>query len=231
MPPKKKPSNPKGSYIIYSNHDELPKQSPVMNFLSVDPGENNFDIRFECRSTESITTREHSKYKVPMDRTRTSIGTYSEVITFITALLDSYTHLLVDTHIALIEDQMNVNNDMMMIYTTILTYLVCKYPNMVVVAPSSKLKGTALGVTGMSRHELKAWSVGKARRLAIQRGDDVFLSFLDAMSDEIQRLKDSGVPASKIDVKLDDSTDSLIQIEAFCALVGYRLTEHVYRKR
>lgn len=231
MPPKKKVPNPKGDYIIYSNHDELPKQGPVLNFVSFDPGQKNFDIRLESRDRNAIVTRAHAKYDIPMKRSRTSIGTYSEVITYIVGLLDSYSHFLGDTHIALIEDQMNVNNGMMMVYTSIITYFVCRYPDMVVIAPSSKLKGKCLGAPDMTRHELKAWGVGKATRLALQRNDRVFLDFLDAMTAEIKRQKDSGVPAAKIKVKLDDSTDNYIQIEAFCTLVGYRTTKKVYGKK
>lgn len=231
MPPKtKKPPNPKGKYIIYSNHSRPPLEIDVMNYVSFDPGRRNFDIRFECRGTNYITTREHAKYVIPMQRKKSGTGTISETITTIVDMLDHYSYLLKDTHIALVEDQMCANDDMMMIYTCVITYFVCKYPQMFVAAPVARLKCDALGMPKNKDYDLKAWGEGMAMRLARERKDNVFIGFIDAQKAEIQRLKDTGAKAADIKVKVDDSTDNLIQIEAFCVQVGYKTTKQIMKK-
>ena len=213
MPPKKKTSNPKGQYIIHSNHDKLPDELETMNYISFDPGAKNFDVRFESRSHD-ITTRAQAKYDVPFARTRTCTGTISKATVYIVDILDSYAPLLQDTHIALIEDQMCINNDMMHILSVLVTYFVCKYPHIVVIAPSPMLKGRELGAPDLPRKELKEWGEVMARDLARRRGDRKFLRYLDAQS----------VGLCKSKIKTDDSTDNLIQIEAFCVVAGYKLT-------
>lgn len=220
MPPKK--SNPKGKYIICSNHVSIPGERDVTNYVSFDPGLNNFDIRFESRGPGEITTRAHAKYVVPIERHRTSTGTYSVAVSTIVDILDSYQHLLEDTHIVLIEDQMCVNNNMMLVYTGLVTYFLCKYPNMLVVAPVAKLKGTLPGAPPKMKHdELKAWGEGMATRLATQRKDYKFLAFLEAQRSASKDKK----------AKVDDSTDNLIQIEAWCIHVGYKSTAQLLRCR
>jgi hypothetical protein len=220
MPPKKrkKTPNPKGNYIIHSVHTELPEEEEdVMNYVSFDPGKKNFDIRFESRSDDSIKTLQQAKYVIPYLRTKTWTGTSSEAVITVINILDSYSKLLKNTHVALIEDQMCINNDMMYLMTIIITYFLCRYPKMLVVTVSSRLKGTNLGAPPkISRKELKAWGEYKAKALARSRGDVKFLNYLTAQS--------KGLPPSK--VKIDDSTDNLIQIEAFCVEAGYRLTPH-----
>ena len=225
MPPKtvsgktvtkrKKKANPKGKYIIHSLHTELPEEQDVTNYVSFDPGANNFDIRFESRRLDGILTLKQAKYVIPFERTRISTGTKSRALTSILEILDSYEDLLRDTHVALMEDQMCINNDMMYLMTAILTYFLCKYPKMFVVSVSSKLKGINLGAPPkLTRDQLKDWGEDEAKILAIARGDRKFLRYLEVQS----------IGKTPSQIKIDDSTDNLIQIEAFCIEAGYRTT-------
>lgn len=223
MPPKKRTSNPKGQYVIHSRHDRIPDELETMNYVSFDPGQKNFDVRFESRGKD-ITTRAQAKYVIPFARTRVNTGTISEATLYIVDILDDYEDLLASTHIALIEDQMCINNDMMHIISVLITYFVVKYPTIVTISPGSKLKGTMLGASKMSRPELKTWGEDKAIDLAQRRGDRKFLRYLDAQS-----IDSIGKKLCKSKIKIDDSTDNLIQIEAFCVVAGYKLTRRYPR--
>lgn len=218
---KRKP-NPKGKYIIHSKHKKIPKHKPDMLFISFDPGKNNFDIRIERRRStpgskvcDSIETIIQSRRVVDYQRKPVNTGTRSISTQSIVDTLDNYSVYLDDLDVVIIEGQMDINNDMMHMQSTIITYFLIKYPGVLVLEPSSKLKGVNLGAPpGLSKPQLKSWGVDKALWLANKRGDDVFIDYIDAQI--------RGLPKSKW--KIDDDTDNLIQIEAVCVEIGYPLT-------
>ena len=220
MPPKK--SNPKGRYIIHSNHTSLPVERQTMHYISFDPGRKNFDLRIERRNMSqvgttcaSIKTVIHQRLVVNYARSTHKAGAFiyttSESTLAIIAILDNVARLLEHVDIALIEGQMDTNREMMHMQHTIITYLILRYPNIVVVEPSSKLKSKNLNAPpNLNRYHLKKWSVVAGKEYATLRGDKKFLRHLKELE--------------ALDIKLDDSTDNLLQIEAMCVEAGYQLT-------
>lgn len=217
----KKQNNPKGKYTIHSRHKTFPVEAEVMNYVSFDPGKNNFDIRFESRRTNEIITLKQAKYRIPYSRTKNNAGTSSYLWRSVVNILDGYSDLLDETHIALIEDQMAINSDMICLMSCLIMYFLCKYPKMFVVTLGAKVKSKNLCAPNVPRPQLKAWGEHVAIVLAIVRKDIKFLEYLREQAEDKR-------PS---EVKIDDSTDNYIQIEAFCIEAGYRLTETIYKKR
>lgn len=222
----KKPHNPKGRYIIHSDHKKLPKERDETNYISFDPGQTNFTVRLESRTANrakhgryctTIETLAQAKHTVTFQRVLLDNKKATRCLSTIelVAVLDSYIEFYDKVNIALVEGQMAINYNMMHMQSVIISYFLLKYPHIVVVEISAKLKGTNLGATNLNRTQLKKWGIEKARYLAEQRGDKFFLDYLD------KQVK--GKP--KKDCKIDDDTDNYIQIEAFCVEVGYQLTK------
>jgi hypothetical protein len=106
--------------------------------------------------------------------------------------------------------------------SVIIGYFLLTQPHVVVVEISPKLKGTRLGAPKLSRPSLKKWGIEKALYLADQRGDQVFIDYINNQEILAARSKKLG---TNVKLKLDDDTDNYIQIEAFCVEAGYQLTK------
>lgn len=178
--------------------------------VSIDPATDNFALRIERRwFNGTIVTLEWNKIK--FDRVTDESG-LSILYLQITSYLNNYIKHYVDTHHIIIERQMAINNLASRVCQHVISYFVImcqnhtKHPVIYEVDP--KVKGKLLGVPkGLNRTELKRWGVEKCRELLYTRGDKVGSSILDG----------SGK-------KLDDSADTLIQIEALYTLLGLPLT-------
>ena len=230
MPPKKRGGrapNPKGRYIIHSHHIEPPEEKDIMTWISFDPGEKNFDVRIEKRvynrfgtTCSAITTEEQARHILQLDRVQLKekskiVRTVSYYFQDIIDTLDSYKNRLGNLDIVVIEGQMDINNAMIYLQSSLITYFLINYPDAFVVEISSKLKGKNLGAPeGLSRPQLKRWNGEMALNLAERRGDKVFIEYI--------RMQTEGKKASEI--KTDDDTDNYSQIEACCVEFGYQLT-------
>jgi hypothetical protein len=216
---KKRKPNPLGRYTIHSRHETCPKEKKIMRYISFDPGENHFDIRIEKRKinkygdlivkTISQERRSISYYR-PLKRKNEIDYTISSSTISIIEALSSYSEYLGKIDIAIIERQMNICNNMMHMQSVIISFLL-RFDNIFIAEISSFLKSSNFGLLKkMKRSDLKKWGETKAIDLAKKRGDDSFLEFL-------QTLKNNGL-------RINDSTDNYIQIEAFCIEIGYQCT-------
>lgn len=202
------------SYTIHSKHEHIPVEKHSMQYISIDPGEYNFAARIERRygsivkhKCTSIKTLKQEKHVIKFGKAKKRGYSQSVSILNIIKILDGYSDYYPNTDIAIIEGQMTINTHMMHVQSVIISYFLVRYPNVVVIEQSSKLKGKALGAPrGISRTKLKKWSVETSKSLAKTRGDNTFLEYI--------RNQD----------KPDDDADAYIQIEAFCAYVGYCLS-------
>ena len=220
---KQKRHNPKGRYIIHSNHKSIIEEQDVMDYISFDPGEKNFTIRLERRVRgkdkycKEILTLEQAKIPISFQREIVGKGTKCFSTKQIIEALDKYEEYYADMSVALIEGQMAINYNMMHLQGVLISYFLLKYPHIMVVEISSKLKGIKLGSPDLARHYLKKWSIDTAEQLAILRKDKVFLDYIAKQK----------AGKKKSEYKIDDDTDNYIQIEAFCIEVGYQITEPV----
>jgi hypothetical protein len=200
-------------FCIHSKHDNVPKEKHLMQYASFDPGEKNFAIRIERRyksvvtnKCSSIKTLYQGKHIINYKKIKKSkTPTYCFTVSGIIDILDKYSEFYLNTDIAIIERQMPVNGRMMRLQDVIISYFLLKYPDIVVITVSSKLKGTILE-TPRNRTNLKQLSVTKSKYLAKKRKDNVYLEYIDTQ------------------IKPDDDADTLVQIEAFCRHVGYQRT-------
>ncbi len=248
---KKKPTKPgsvKGRYTIHSTHSAPPKEKAVMTYLSLDPGgkredpnDPTFDIRLErryatvdtcgnptgkyCRFIESIA---QNKHKLPFNREVLAKDvTKSNLVAAVVTLMDSYVEAAEGSpDIAVIERQMEANTSMIRLEMILITYFLLRHPSTCVIEVSSKLKGKNLGAPDLPRPKLKEWCGQTALRLAEKRGDQAFIAYIYA-----QLYDEYGRPRLKRDVKTDDDTDNLCQIEALCVELGYQTTDMGQVKR
>ncbi len=210
----KKKSNPKGRYIIHSNHERLPIEKHVMQYIAFDPGEDNFDIRIEQRYMSQfgeycalIKTIKQTREKIVYQRSKSGTGTKSISTQCVIDILNKLSKYLDKTDIVLIEGQMNVNNTMMHLQYTIISYFLITKPHIFVAEISSKLKTINLGnPPKMSYYKTKKWGERKAIELAKIREDKKFIKYIESLD------------------KIDDSTDNYIQIEGFCVEACYQNT-------
>lgn len=239
MKRKKKPSNPKGSFIIHSDHSQPPPRKHKMIIMSFDPGENNFDIRIEKRVSSkgekycsSITTVFQERLQINYKRKKyplvggryytTSESTRSIInkMDYLSKYLhttDSDGNIISKLDILIVERQMEINRYMMDMMHTLITYFLVKYPTSFVIEISSKLKSKNMGAPKLSRPKLKEWTADLAEDIAERRDDQVFLDFLSELI--------------KTGMDKYDSTDNLVMIEATCIEIGYPLTPKKKRKK
>lgn len=193
------------TYRVVSNHGKIPTEKQIMTYVSIDPGQNNFDIRIEKRirsvvrhKCSSIRTLVQSKH----------IISYKDKKTFwvlqLHRLLDSYAEHYQDVDIVLIEKQMPINTRMKCMEAALQSYFMLKCPHSVIVEISPKLKGKVLAPgVAMTNAELKKWSPKIAAKLTEKRGDKAYFELTAERG------------------KMDDDADTLVQLEAFCIYVGY----------
>lgn len=222
MPPKKK-ANPRGKYVIHSDHKSLPLEKAIMYYISFDPGEFNFDIRVEKRVSKekndycsSIKTISQARYEIDYQRKKNGAGSNSRATLEVFEILNNYTKYFKKVDIVLIEGQMESNRPMMHIQHTLICYFLAQYPEITVIEISSKLKGKCLGAPkDLTRHFLKKWSIEMGMKLAVARNDTKFINYIEEQTEG----------KKKSEIKIDDDFDNYTQIEAFCVQAGYRLTK------
>lgn len=193
------------TYRVVSSHGKIPAEKQIMTYVSIDPGQNNFDIRIEKRirsvarhKCSSIRTLEQGKH----------IISYEDKKTFwvlqLHRLLDGYAEHYQSVDIALIEKQMPLNTRMKCMEAALQSYFMLKWPHIVVAEVSPKLKSKMLAPgVAMTKTELKKWSPRMAAKLSEKRGDKAYFDLTAERG------------------KMDDDADTLVQIEAFCIHVGY----------
>lgn len=234
---KKKPaikSGPvKGRYTIHSAHTSIPVEKPVMTYISLDPGgkdkeDDTFSIRLERRHMGTgrycslIESMAQNKHALPFDRDILKKDvTKSTLVAIVAALIDSYIDIIgCSPDIALIERQMEANTPMVRLEMILITYFLLRHPTTCVIEISSKLKGQNLGAPDLPHPKLKEWCGQKALWLAEKRGDKAFIAYIRSQTHD-----EFGKARLKKDVKTDDDTDNLCQIEALCIEVGYQTTD------
>ena len=210
-PKREKPKttpNPKGKFIIHSNHDNiiealnLSKTSHTI--ISVDLGMKHYGFRIEKRFNAiygahnlSIITVEMIKKKFDKTRCHTNNeGTKSRLFVDLIAFLDQYKEHYLTASMAIIEGQMSDNNDMSRLSQATIDYFLIHYPDMIILELDAHLKSRAFGVSKLTRPELKKWGVDKA------------ISLLSARNDE------KGLEILTSEKKKDDLADTIIGIEA-----------------
>lgn len=186
----------KDDYIVFSKNKDVNLLLNLHDFnvISIDPASKNFAIRCESRSPRLVTTLRMTKEKF-----RDDIGLYDQITTF----LDSFD--FTSCTVCLIERQMVVNYTMIRASQHCLTYFCVKYPYMMVVEVSSKLKTSVLGAPPkLNYNERKKWSVEKAQEL--------YRKYDDKQGQELFKA---------VVGKKDDVADTTTQSEAFFTLIGY----------
>jgi len=214
----KKKCNPMGRYVIHSNHACLPVEANVMQYIAFDPGEHNFDIRVERRYKSQlgdccsrIKTVKQSREQIVYQRIRKGTGSKSVSTQMVFDVLNKYSKYLDNTHVCLIERQMEDNRPMMHLQHAIISYFLLMRPDIVVLEISSQLKTKNLGATKMNYAARKKWGYNTAIEIAEARNDKKFFKHLASLK--------------KHGYKADDSTDNYIQIEAACVEFKYQLTD------
>ncbi|CAK7994917.1 Hypothetical protein POVR1_LOCUS435 [uncultured virus] len=218
--PKTKPApNPKGKFIIHSNHSDIVEALGISKhhhtIISVDPGMKNYGFRIEKRYNSiygpynlSIDTIEMVKMK--FDDTRSHVshqGTKSHLFRDLFQFLDQYKEHYIDGSMAIIESQMTKNGDMSRVFQATIDYFLVRHPQMIVVELDAHLKSKALNAPSkMSKPELKKWDVEMAEKLLNARGDDLGLKILGDY------------------VKKDDLADTIIGIEALVSHLKFQTT-------
>lgn len=179
-----------------------------MNYISFDPGEDNFAIRIEKRVSSSLDTRKCTSVKtLVQDKYSISFEDNNDFwLLHLYRILDSYAEYYPTIDIALVETQMHINTRMKCMEAAIFAYYLLRYPAIVVVDISPKLKSKMLSNKKMNHAELKKWSPQVAVKLTKLRRDD---KYFECMADRDEMHHDA---------------DTLVQIEAFCAYVGYCTT-------
>ena len=219
----KKPANPKGKYIIHSDHQRLPVERDITQYLAFDPGRKNLAMRVERRHKSYlddycalILTIAQGKHQIVYQRVRVGTGSKSKATLQIHSLLHTYVAHYDRLNIVLIEGQMDKNREMMHLQYTVISYFLLLYPHIVVVEIGSKLKSINLGAPPkLTQHFLKKWGCAKAMSLATRRNDRKFIHYIEKQTKG----------KLKKDIKIDDDCDTLIEIEAFCVEAEYQLTE------
>ena len=192
------------AYQLHSDHGCLPVERQVMRYVSIDPGQDNFVIRIEKRvksvvssKCSQVRTLEQDKHIISFKNKKSSWLVQLHIV------LGSYSKYYPDVDIALIERQLADNTKMKCMEAALASYFIIKWPNMVVVDLSPKLKTDIFAVEKMTYNQKKKWSPDIANKLTKKRGDTLY--------NERIATRD----------KIDDDADSLVQIEAFCIHVGY----------
>jgi len=168
-------AGPKGKFVIHSNHQNIPKNKPVMRFISIDPGIQNFAIRIEKCET-NVEMLAMSKHIIDIKRKKCGIGSTSTRIFNIIKVLDEYKEFYPNCDLLIMEDQMFVNEQMTMLKEDVLNYFIYRYPNICVVTISAKLKTSFIKLNknmNMAKEEVVA-----AFELCEERDDQASLDVL-----------------------------------------------------
>lgn len=209
-----KPKAPKGEkesdswYTILNNYP-LPTINTYteVNILSIDPAVKNLALRIEKRcGSQYVRTMMWDKISVAGDDS----PPYNLIFVRINECLNRFLkNGKID--VVIIERQLPINYLSGRVMQHIITYMIDRL-TVPVIEVSPKVKSVFLHAPkGLNKPQLKKWSVEKAYDLLNLRSDTFGLS-------EIERFK-------KKKNKLDDLADTLVQSEAFCALVGWPLSE------
>lgn len=206
-----KVTNPKGKYIIVSSLKQLPELASSMTLVSIDPGKNNFAISIRTRSARRIRTKVLEKHLIDNTRKRSGSGTICSRIENVQDILNNYKTYYPNTDIALIEEQMYTNNEMIQIYTDVINYFYYLHPHIVIVLVSSRLKSTIIDCDkSVKKAAFQRLEVEKAFELSEERSDDY-------ATKQLTKYQKSKVKTDKV----HDLCVTINQEEAFCRLVGY----------
>lgn len=192
--------------------------------VSIDPGIVDFAFRIERRyKNGKIKTLviDVESFDVTPDK---SDMTYYFPIS-VELFLDKYRKYYKDTHFFIVERQLYVSHRTSLAAHQSLVYFMnyCRKhssKNRYIIDLNSKMKTNALNApAGMNQVWTKKWGVAKAKELLKLRKDRKGLS-------EVAKYESTAVS------KLNDVTDTIIQIEAFFASIGLPLTPgHVIGKK
>jgi hypothetical protein len=196
-----------------------------MQIISIDPAHKNFAMRIERRfpggkkiipiayfkadisgDIVAPTVKGAKKYQ-NKDISQLTCTTFSKLNT----LLNQYTEFYPDCHYVLVERQMPQNHKMVKVMQHIISYFSVKLldmpllPHIVEVDP--KLKNVIFGFGKVDYSTGKKKGIEIGRKLLIARNDQQSLDILTFWK-----------------TKIDDLTDCLIQLEAFCRWMGYDWT-------
>ena len=216
----------KSDYIGHNPHTiSLSKQKwpDRIRIISIDPGVTHYAIRVEERNikrNDVIKTLHFDKVGLKKDEQLLTDDNLCPVYSFIENYLDKYLDLFKTCHVVIIEKQLPVNYKAVRMSQHTLTYFMIHLKNISPTLPlifeiKPQLKGRELGVPpNLNERGLKLWAVEKARELLMDRSDYEGLEVLDR--------KD---PLTKRKEKKDDLSDTVCQIEAFCSIFSWPLTE------
>lgn len=177
-----------------------------LTIISVDPGKKNLGFRIERRYVDPDNPTYYKKVEtVVTDRILTRyqtepsglVHTYGDINRY----LDIHRTLYGSCDILIVEQQLSVaRREIIQIQQHVISYFMLVAPHLLIVEVNSHLKGQMLGFPG---GDLKKWSIEVGTAMMYRRQDTLGLAAL-------QRYKS----------KLDDLTDTLIQIEAVCRQLG-----------
>lgn len=229
--------------------DQL-KQQPSITFASVDPATDNFAFRIERRYNDPFGGPHCSKietcvFEVSRFRREAELpdGTMeprsakakaavraatkkkkksslvaepikgkvkiSHLYKDIENYLNRHREHLAKCDILVIERQVVINYVAIRVQQHVIAYFSLNYPHVLVMDQSSTLKTQQLGAPPhLNKKGTKLWSIEEGRCLLQKRGDDLGLARLKATKN-----------------KLDDMTDTVVQVEAFCIAVGLPITD------
>jgi hypothetical protein len=204
----------KTPYSSYYPHNidisERKWRDDYRQFISVDPARKNLGFRIERRHDPNgpfkglIETLAYAKISIE-EILETDTTVYNKTYDNLTNFLDKHKEYFDETHYVIIERQVVENYKAIRISQHVISYFSIVLhnkkllPSIIEVAP--QLKGKMLSVPkGVHNKELKKWAVDKATEILIKRKDEYAL-------DIFEQLK-------KGKHKLDDVSDTLLQIEA-----------------
>jgi len=149
------------------------------------------------KSTSALVTQP-TKGKVKISHLYKDIENY----------FNQYAKYIAECDILIIERQMVVNYVGIRVQQHAIAYFSIKYPSVLVMDQCSTLKTRQLGAPPhLNKKGIKLWSIAEGQSLLQKRNDEFGLMCL-------RRTKN----------KLDDMTDTIVQVEAFCVTVGLPLT-------
>jgi hypothetical protein len=194
---------PKGIYTIHSAHYQLPPLTGTIQLVSIDPGCDNFAIRVERRHQLKVKMLAMSKHIISYTREKCSVGSTSDFIFNVIAVLEIYRKFYCKCDIVLIEDQMYVNESMSALKAHILNYFVYMHPELCVVTISPKLKTHMIPLRkGLSPTQIKKEEVVYAYELCEKRDDqgslDILLSY-DLSKEATDKVHDLCVTINQIE--------------------------------
>lgn len=213
-PKTKKKAAPKPKPLMYNliecgsstpTLEEL-RRRPCLTIISIDPGKKNLGFRIERRYADPDNSIYYKKVQTVvteriLTRYKTEPSGLVHIYGDINRYLDTHRDLYGSCDILIVERQLVVaRQEIIQIQQHVITYFMLVAPQLLIVDVDSHLKGQVLGFPG---GDLKKWSVEVGTAMMYRRQDSLGLATL-------RRYK----------TKLDDLTDTLIQIEAVCRHLG-----------